>query len=251
MKQIIAFTVVSIKMYFRTREAVLWNFIFPLFLFIIYVTAFAGMYGGDFIAKDKAIADNLAKILTITFMSGGLFSLAISITVMREKGIFRRYQVTPLRSSTIVIGLILRHLVFMFIATAFLFLIAKIVYKANFAGNIVDWFTVCLLGIFTFGALGFCVAGIAKTNQAASGIANIFFMPLMFLSGATIPYFLFPQWLKNVADFLPSTHLNNLLQASLVYGQAPGAAFKTSMILLGFGIAFMIIATILNSRREN
>ena len=85
MRQIIAFTVVSIKMYFRTREAVLWNFIFPVFLFIIYVTAFSGMYG-DFISKELAVADNLAKILTITFMSGGLFSLAISITVLREKG---------------------------------------------------------------------------------------------------------------------------------------------------------------------
>ena len=237
-------------MYFRTREAVLWNFIFPVFLFIIYVTAFSGMYG-DSISKELAVADNLAKILTITFMSGGLFSLAISITVLREKGIFRRYQVTPVRSSTIVIGLILRHLVFMFLVTICLFLIAKIVYRATFAGNILDWFTVSLLGIFIFGALGFCVSGIAKTNQAASGIANIFFMPLMFLSGATIPYFLFPQWLKDIASFLPSTHLNNLLQASLVYGKTPGEAFKTSIILLGFGVVFTVIAILLNRRREN
>lgn len=250
MKQIIAFTVISLKMYFRTREAVLWNFIFPVFLFIIYVTAFAGMYG-ESLSKEAAVADNLAKILTITFMSGGLFSLAISITVLREKGIFRRYQVTPVRPSTLVIGLILRHLVFMSLVTVFLFLIAKILYGATFAGNILDWIVVSLLGIFTFGALGFCVAAFAKTNQAASGIGNIFFMPLMFLSGATIPYFLFPQWLKNVASFLPSTHLNNLLQASLVYGKTPGQILKPAMILLGFGIAFVILASLLSRRNEN
>jgi len=249
MKQIIAFTVISLKVYFRTREAVLWNFIFPVFLFIIYVTAFSGMYG-DFISKELAVADNLAKILTITFMSGGLFSLAISITVLREKGIFRRYQVTPVRPSTLVIGLILRHLVFMFLVTVFLFLVAKIIYRANFAGNILDWFTVCAIGIFTFGALGFCVAAFAKTNQAAAGIGNILFMPMMFLSGATIPNFLFPQWLKDVSSFLPSTHLNNLMQASLVYGQNAGEALKTSMILVAFGIAFVILASLLSRRSE-
>lgn len=219
--------------------------LFPIFLFLIYVTAFGGMYGDQY-SRELAVADNLAKILTITFMSGGLFSLGISIAVMKEKGILRRYKVTPVRPLTIVMGLIIRQLLFMLLITVILFAMAFIIYNADVQGNIFDWFIVCLIGIFVFLAMGFVVGGIARTNQGAAGIGNLLFMPMMFLSGTTIPSFLFPDWLKGISKVLPATYLYDLMTGVLFYGKPLAENLTPIFVLLGFGVAFVILASFLS-----
>jgi len=245
LKQFFRFTIISTKLLFRSRDAVGWNMLFPIFLFLIYVTAFGGMYGDQY-TKEQGVADSLAKILAITFMSGGLLSLGISIAVMKEKGILRRYKVTPVRPITIVMGLIVRQLLFMLIIAVILFAMAFIIYNADMQGNIFDWLIVCVIGIFVFLALGFVVGGIARTNQGAAGIGNLLFMPMMFLSGATIPAFLFPKWLVKISNFLPATHLTNLLEEVLFLGNSLGENLASILVLLGFGAVFVIIAIFLS-----
>jgi ABC-2 type transport system permease protein len=246
LKQFFRFTIVSTKLLFRSREAVGWNMLFPTLLFLIYVTAFSGMYTHNSFTKEQGVADSLAKILAITFMSGGLFSLAISIAVMKEKGILKRYKITPVRPITLVMGLITRQLILMLIITVLLFALAIIIYNADLRGSLIDWILVALIGNFVFLNLGFVVAGLSRTNQGAAGIGNLLFMPMLFLSGATIPAVLFPDWLIKISKILPATHLNNLLSNVLFRGQSLADNLITILVLLGFGAVFVIIAAFLS-----
>ena len=241
MSQVLTFSFISTKLLFRSKDAAFWNFIFPVALFVLYVTVFSGMYP-DNIPRERGIADNFSKILAITLMSGGLFFLAIAVATMKEKGILRRYKVAPVRPITIVSGLVVRQIIFLFAITAVLYLIAILAYHADFAGSIIDLVVITLIGIFVFSTLGFCVAGISKNSQAAVGIANLLFMPMLFLSGAAIPAFLFPQWLKDFAKVLPATHLLNLMQEVLFKGNPLNQEFSSILILLGFGVVFLILA---------
>jgi ABC-2 type transport system permease protein len=245
LRQFISFTIVSTKLLFRSKETVLWNILFPVLLFLIYVTVFSGMYGEQ-ISKPQAVADNLAKILAITFMSGGIFNLGISVAVLKEKGILKRYKVTPVRSITIVLGLIIRQAFLMILITICLFVLSLTVFSAELKGTVIDWIIISFIGIFVFTSLGFIVAGIAKTNQGAAGIANLFFMPMLFLSGSAIPAFLFPAWLTKVSNLLPATHLNNLLSSVLFGGNSLASNMTSILALLGFGVCFVIIAAFLN-----
>ncbi len=245
MRQFFMFTWVATKILFRSREAVFWNFLFPVALFILYVTVFSGVYPSD-IPKARTVADNFSKILAITIMSGGLFSLAISVSVLKEKGILRRYKVTPVRPITIVSGIVVRQYFFMLLVTAVLYLLAIIPYKADFGGGILDLFLIATLGIFVFSSLGFCIAGIMKTNQGTIGAANLLFMPMLFLSGAAIPAFLFPKWLKDIASIFPATHLLNILQHTLFEGKPLGQDLTSILILGGFGVVFMVAAAFMS-----
>ena len=60
MKQFLSFTLIYIKLLFRSKEAVLWNLAFPLFMFVLYVTLFSGIYPEQ-ISTGRAVSDNLAK----------------------------------------------------------------------------------------------------------------------------------------------------------------------------------------------
>ena len=203
----------------------------------------------DNVPKEAAVADNLAKILAITLMSGGVFSLPIAIAVMKEKGILRRYKVTPLRPISIILGMIIRQIVFMLLVTATLFIIVFVLYNADIKGNIIEWLIITCVGVFVFSAMGFFIGGIVKTNQGASGVGNILFMPMLFLSGASIPIFLFPEWLVKVAKLLPATHLNLVFQSVMFEGNPLSQSYSSLLILIGFGIVFIIL-TVFTARFE-
>lgn len=221
----------------------MWNIAFPIALFIFYVTVFSGMYPDEF-SRPQAIADNLAKILAITIMSGGLFTLAISVSVMKEKGILRRYKVTPMRPQTLVTGIVIRQYIFMMLIVVLLFLIAIFGYKAENSGTYFDIFVAVTLGIIVFGALGFAIAGMTKTNQSAIGVANLLFMPMLFISGTAIPRFLFPDWLVTVSKFLPATHMYDLIFNIMVMGETLAESTTPLLILTGFGVGFLILASL-------
>ncbi len=46
-------------------------------------------------------------------------------------------------------------------------------------------------------------------------LTQLFYFPMLFLSGITIPILAFPVWLQTVAQFIPSTYFNNGLQPIL------------------------------------
>src|SRR5262249_57817351 len=50
-------------------------------------------------------------------------------------------------------------------------------------------------------------------------ISNLLFFPLTFLSGAAMPLYLMPGWLKQLAGFLPATYALELLQAIILRGE--------------------------------
>jgi len=242
LRQLIAFTIVSLKLYFRSREAIMWNIAFPIALMVFYITVFSGMYPEQ-ISHPQVIADHLAKILAITIMSGGLFTLAISVSVMKEKGILRRYRITPMRPQTLVTGIVIRQYIFMMLIVVILFLIAILGYGGKNAGSYFDAFIAITLGIIVFGALGFAIAGMTKTNQSAIGVANLLFMPMLFISGTAIPRNLFPDWLVTISKFMPATHLYDLIFNILFSGKTLAQNTTPILILAGFGLGFLILAS--------
>lgn len=49
------------------------------------------------------------------------------------------------------------------------------------------------------------IAGLCKTVKIANVVTTAVYFPMLFLSGATIPFELFPKELQNVASILPLT----------------------------------------------
>lgn len=76
-----------------------------------------------------------------------------------------------------------------------------------------------------FGLLGHNGAG--KTTNA---VTSLVYFPMLFLSGATIPYELFPEGLQRVADFLPLTQGIKLMKA-VSMGESLDSVLKIIILL--------------------
>ena len=62
-------------------------------------------------------------------------------------------------------------------------------------------------------SIGMMMASVCRTVKAANAITSIVYFPMLFLSGATIPFELFPKGLQKVASFLPLTQGIRLMKA--------------------------------------
>ncbi|MFH1928100.1 MAG: ABC transporter permease [Chloroflexota bacterium] len=68
------------------------------------------------------------------------------------------------------------------------------------------------LSAISFFAIGFVLAGLLPTANAAQVVGMALFYPMMFLSGAGLPRQMLPDLLLKIGNFLPLTHVVTLIQ---------------------------------------
>jgi ABC-2 type transport system permease protein len=121
------------------------------------------------------------------------------------------------------------------------FLIARWVFKMGTWGNLWAVFLLVTVGTATFAALGLIVASVTNTMQETQVINNVIWFAFLFLSGATIPLFVLPQWVQRVALFLPATFLVSGLESAML-GTASFSEIAGDFVVLAAGliIAFEI-----------
>jgi ABC-2 type transport system permease protein len=94
------------------------------------------------------------------------------------------------------------------------YLICALFFGFRLQGSLITFLLVYLLVLVSIHAIGMAIAGMAKSSQMGGILASAFYFPMLFLSGATIPYEIMPKALQAAADFLPLTHGIKLLKAA-------------------------------------
>ena len=97
-------------------------------------------------------------------------------------------------------------------------------------------------GILAFMSIGLLVGAIAKTQQAATAIANLIILPMAFLGGAFIPLDFAPDWVRQASYVMPLRYLVTGMQDVMARGEGPAAALPAIGILLGFTLVVGLIA---------
>ena len=113
-------------------------------------------------------------------------------------------------------------------------IVAKLVFGLRFGGS---WAAV--LGGFTLSALafvavGYVLASLVRSERVATAVGMAIYFPSMFLSGAAMPLETMPGNVREVAVWLPLTHVVHLLQ-DLWFGI--GWNWQSGLVLLGMLVA--------------
>jgi ABC-type multidrug transport system permease subunit len=98
-------------------------------------------------------------------------------------------------------------------------LLARFVFHIHNLGNLFAAFLFVCAGTVAFGSLGLVVASITNTMQETQVLNQLLWLPLIFLSGATMPLAYLPKMVQGVAVFLPATYLVTGLQEATFFSQ--------------------------------
>ena len=228
-------TLVEIKLTFRDKEALFWNYILPLlFLFL-----FCSIFGRG---NPKGVTGMMPGLLCISAMAAGFFNLSIGLVTARERSILRRYQLAPVRPWLIITSQLTANFIIVISTLMLQLAAARLVYHIEIAGSI--WSTMLLLitGVLAFLALGFVIASVAESVKVALVTANILFYPLMFLGGAAIPKQMLSPALRKVALLLPTTFFVDGLGQIMVDGASLRNSLPHLIVLLSTFVVALAIA---------
>lgn len=213
----------------RSKASLFWTLAFPL----LFLFAFGFVFGGG---RPEVVGALLPGLLTISVMTGSFFGVAFRMIVARENGVLRRLRVTPVTALAVVVSYGLVALVLL-VATLLLQLgVAGAVWRFSMAGSWGVFAAVSFAGFFAFVPLGLFVGSAARDMRTAPPIANLIFFPMMFLSGAAVPYAILPPFLKSAGRFLPATFLVEAFQGVMVRGERLSALAPPVGILVLTGL---------------
>ncbi|HYO44787.1 MAG TPA: ABC transporter permease [Candidatus Limnocylindrales bacterium] len=170
--------------------------------------------------------------LGIVIVTVALIGVPIQTCVNRELGILRRYRVTPLRPLVYIVADVASYWVMALVGLIALVAVGKVAFAIRFEGNILDVLAGFTLSILTFLAIGFLIASLAPSARAAQAIGMVVAYPMMFLSGATIPYELLPATVQRIADVLPLTYVVRLMRG-LWFGEPWSSLLPEVAVLTG------------------
>lgn len=175
--------------------------------------------------------------------SGATFGAAANLVVWRRNGLLRRLRLAPIPTSAVVLARVAVSIAIALVQ-AVIFLGVGI---GLFGLQLTGWWPLIIpllvAGTLAFMSIGLLAGAVARTEEAAIGIANFVVLPMAFLSGSFFPLDGAPGWISAVGTVLPLKHLNDGMLDTMVRGEGPSSALLPLAFLLVFAAVVSGIAS--------
>jgi ABC-2 type transport system permease protein len=191
----------------------------------------------------KAIQYLAPGLLGWAIASGGTFGAAITLVQWRKDKLLRRLRLAPINTASVVLARVGVSVAIALVQLAVFLAIATTPYFG--LKLTASWWMaipVVICGTLAFMAIGLLVGSFAKSQQAATSIANLIILPMAFLGGAFIPLDFAPAWIRDVSYALPLRYLVTGMQDVMARGEGPAAALPAIGILLGLTAVLSVIS---------
>jgi ABC-type multidrug transport system permease subunit len=237
MRPFLALTKIDLTLAARDRSVVFFNYLFPLIFFFV----FAGIMG----PRRRAIAQVVTMVLAIGILGNGLWGAGVRAVQEREQGILRRFKVAPITPAPLLLASIVTGWLIYLPAMLLVIALAHFFYGMALPARWMSSLALITLGVFAFRSIGMIVASIVNSSQESTILIQLLYMPMLFLSGATVPREALPAWARAAGDFLPATYLVRGLQNMMLRGEslaqnAASIAALAGTMMLGTLISVLI-----------
>lgn len=225
------------KTFWRSREAAVFIFVFPLLLY-----ALLGSVYGDDIDGVPAVDILLAGLFGYGAANTAFGGLAIVLVVRREAGVLKRIRATPLAPGVYLTAVLLSTLVTFALQAVGLLLLGGLVFDASMPANWLGFAGAVVLGVVSFAGMGLAAASLIRSAEGVSAVVNVVILPMAFLSGSFGPTRDFPAFLQAIADVLPLTYFIDIVNGVYLDGDSLFADPKALLAVLAWGAAGGLVA---------
>ena len=223
--------------FWRSKEAALFIFLFPLLLFMLLGSVYNGTIYG--VPASHAL---LAGLIGYGCANTAFAGLAIQLVVRRELGILKRLRATPLPARTYVAAILASTLIVFTLQTIALFVLGRLLYGTPFPHAIGSLVLAVVLGAGVFAALGVATASLIRSAEGSSAVVNFILLPTAFLTGSFGPTRHYPTFLRAIGDVLPLKYFVDIMNAVYLHSHALWTQPEAIGVLAGWGAAGLLVA---------
>ncbi len=229
------------RVFWRSREAAVFIFIFPLLLYTLLGSVYSDeidINGVSVPSADILLAGMFGYGAANTAFGG----LAIILVGRREAGILKRLRATPLPPVTYIAAVLVSTLAVFALQAVALVLLGRLVFDASAPANWLGFAGAVVLGVACFAGLGVGAASLIRSAEGVSAVVNVVLLPMAFLSGSFGPREEYPAFLNAIADVLPLTYFLDIVNGVYLDGESLFADPTALAIVVAWGAAGLAIA---------
>ncbi|OQA53311.1 MAG: Inner membrane transport permease YbhR [candidate division WS2 bacterium ADurb.Bin280] len=184
----------------------------------------------------------LSGILGLSVMNSSITGIAIAMSKYREDKILKRITTTPVPTWAFILAEVLSRLILNVLQISVVLSIGIYFFDANIYGSIFALVMATMLGALLFQLIGFAIAALSKTTDAAQGMGTAITIPMMFLGGVFFPIDSLPKWLYAVVQYFPLSPLLKILRNISSEGASLFADSKSLYIVCAWAIGVLIFS---------
>jgi len=201
--------------YLRDPMTLFWNLVLPLFLLVIYRFVF----GGSQVDGVNYMTWVVPGVVVLNILSFGMIGSSSFMSHMRENGVLRRLQATPVPPIQLFCAYVAVNMIVCLLQIAVLLLFAVLVFQwaLSLTGLLLS-LPMIFVAVLTSVALGQCISSLSPKQSIALAIGQMLYFTQMFFCGLVIPFHILPGWLQEFAKLLPAYAIVDLVRAPLMSG---------------------------------
>ena len=217
---------ISLRLHFRNKMALLYGYLFPL----IFLVAFYVLYRHEKIP----LLRHMGELLTVAVLGGACFGLPTTLVSERERGVWRRYRLSPVPTWTIVASTVVARYLIVLTAGMLQLALAMLLGMTAPEHPFGLWLAFTFVS-FAFIGLGLVIATLADNVPAVQALGQCIFLPMLIIGGVAVQLASLPLWAQHVSAFFPGRYAVEALQASVTGRGIPGSRFSLlALALIGF-----------------
>lgn len=239
---------VELLTFLRVRDQVIFTFLFPTILFLIFATVF-----GD----DQAGSVPFAQYFLPAMIASGLLlvsfqNLAITIAMERSDGTLKRLAGTPMPPAAYFAGKIALVLVIGVAQLMLLLTVAKLGYDVPLPSGAQRWATfawVSALSVASGTLAGIAFSSVPKTGKSASAVVTPVVLVLQFISGVFFAIGDVPPWMRRVSEIFPlkwtAQGLRSVFLPASYAAEEPAGSWQhapMAIVLVGWCILGLVLS---------
>jgi ABC-2 type transport system permease protein len=198
------------RLFWRNPTAAFFNFFLPLL--------FLALFGAIFSSNQDDLDVIVPGIAGLAVMSTTFSALAHNLVFLREQGVLKRMRGTPLPGTAYLGGILGNAVTNAAVQIALIVLAGRLFFGVGWPKDWLELAVFVVAGVGCLAALGIAYAHVIPNFDAAPAYVNIVFLPVIFISGVFYDVENAPQFLRDIAQALPLTHVINGLSGAMVTG---------------------------------
>ncbi|MGN0167680.1 MAG: ABC transporter permease [Acetatifactor sp.] len=238
MKRFLKLYLIEQKLSLRSGDMLLFGVAMPVGIMIL-ITIIAGnkMAGEGY----TYLESSFASLIAVGICASAFMGIPLTIADYRDKKILKHFFTTPCSPMWLLGSDVLCGAGMALLSAVSVSLVSVIFLGYEMKGNILAFIGAWLLTLASMFSIGLLMASLCRTIKSVNAVTSLVYFPMLFLSGATIPYELFPSGLQKVANVLPLTQGIKLMKA-VSMGLEMDSVWKIVVLLVGITLICSVIS---------
>lgn len=228
MKKFLKLYTIEQKLGLRSGDIILFGIAMPVGIMALIAMIAGGKQAGstDYTYMDSAFA----SLVAVGICACAFMGLPLTIADYRDKKILKHFFVTPCSPKMLLGANVLCSIMTSVISAIAVTVVAVLAFGYRMKGNPFLFIGAWALTLVSMLSIGMMIAALCKTVKSSNAVTSLVYFPMLFLSGATIPFELFPAGLQKVASVLPLSQGIKLMKETSM-GAASGDVMGTIVLL--------------------